>query len=550
MGTVYMAYDIQLDRRVAIKVISPEISESMDEAQIESILKRFQAEAKLAAMIDHPNVVRIYSFNQDTIEIDGVMQDFDYLVMELFSGRTLRNTMDISGFEHQEEIENWIEKYLIPLLDGLQKVHESGIIHRDIKPENFMMKDEVPKLADFGLSLGFSIPSITGNMADIFGSITYMAPEQFYNFSMAREPADIYSIGKILYELVDGKISEKTKPFKQVMLSNPDTDYLRSLNCIIMAATEENPNQRIGSALDLKSRLLQLIHCPVVPPSLIPQKPASRFLTKKVVISISSLALLVITLSIIHFSLNQRPLHTTHSPPSQEVEKITYLAYPDTIQESLRSGDGSMLHLIPPATIRFSSNTILNSKEFSTEPFYLSEMPITNQQYVDFLNKNISRIRVAEDEVYLDNRLLLKLSEKIRGYKPILFINGRFLIQDPMHSSCAVLMVTGLGAESYAHYYGLRLPQAEEWYYVMKTGINSTREALQPPVPVLDYRLGKYGLRGINQVAEWGQSKANVFVIMGPVPSAMVQEDIVIEKNSTKYYTDTSFRVAKDASPN
>ncbi|MFZ3046840.1 MAG: serine/threonine-protein kinase, partial [Desulfatirhabdiaceae bacterium] len=349
MGTVYMAYDIQLDRRVAIKVISPEISESMDEAQIESILKRFQAEAKLAAMIDHPNVVRIYSFNQDTIEIDGVMQDFDYLVMELFSGRTLRNTMDISGFEHQEEIENWIEKYLIPLLDGLQKVHESGIIHRDIKPENFMMKDEVPKLSDFGLSLGFSLPSITGNLADIFGTVTYMAPEQFYNFSMAREPADIYSIGKILYELVEGKISEKTNPFKQAMLSNPDTDYLRSLNNIIMAATEENPNQRIGSALELKSRLLQLIHCPIVPPGQNIQKPISRFLTKKVLISISFLVLLVITLWVIHFSLNQRPLHTTPPQPSAEVEKITYLAYPDTIEESLRSGDGSILHLIPPA---------------------------------------------------------------------------------------------------------------------------------------------------------------------------------------------------------
>lgn len=550
MGTVYMAYDIQLDRRVAIKVISPEISETMDESQIESIFKRFQAEAKLAAMIDHPNVIRIYSFNHDTIEIDGIMQDFDYLVMELFSGRTLRNTMDISGFEHQEEIENWIEKYLIPLLDGLQKVHESGIIHRDIKPENFMMKDEVPKLADFGLSLGFSIPSITGNMADVFGTVTYMAPEQFYNFSMAREPADIYSIGKILYELVEGKISEKIKPFKQIMLSNPDTDYLRALNCIIMAATEENPNQRIGSAQELKSRLLQLIHCPVLPSSLISPKSASKLLTKKVVVSISSLAFLMISLLIIYFSLSRKPpLHTPHSSPSSKVEKITYLPYPTTIQGSFRSEDGSTLHLIPPATISFSSSTVFNLKEFSISPFYLSEMPITNQQYIDFLNKNLNRIHVAKSDVYLDNQLILKLSEKIRGYKPIEFINGHFLIQDPMHSSCEVLMVTGFGAEAYAHYYGLRLPRAEEWYYVMKADINSTRQLLQPPVPILDYRQGKYGLRGINQIAEWGQSKTNDFVIMGPGPSAMVQNVIVVEKNPSKYYTDTSFRVAKDVSP-
>lgn len=550
MGTVYMAFDIQLDIRVAIKVISPEIIKTMDEAQIESILKRFQAEAKLAATIDHPNVVRIYGFKQDTIEIDGILHEIDYLVMELFAGRSLRNTMDISGFEHQEEIGDWIEKNLIPLLDGLQKVHECGIIHRDIKPENFMMKDNVPKLADFGLSLGFNFPSVTETMADIYGTVAYMAPEQFYNFSMAREPADIYSIGKILYEVVEGKISEKAKPFKQVNLSNPDTDYLRALNSIIMAATEENPNLRIGSAHELKSRLLQLIRCPIVPPGPILQKTASRFPAKKVIVAISSLFLFVITSLIIHFGLSQKPPHTALRTPSPEVEAITYLVYPDTIPETLRSGDGSMLHLIPPASIRFSSNTVLDLKEFSTDPFYLSEMPVTNQQYVDFLNINLDKIRVIDSDVYLDDRLILKLSEKIRGYKPIEFVNGSFLIKDPMHTSCAVLMVTGLGAESYASYYGMRLPLAQEWFYVMKTDINANREALQPPVPVLNFRQGKYGLRGINQVAEWGQTKTKAFVIMGPGPSAMIEEDIVNEKNPTKYYTDSSFRLAKDALPN
>ena len=548
MGTVYMAYDIQLDIRVAIKVISPEVSKPMDESQVESTLKRFQSEAKLAAKIDHPNVVRIFGFKQDTIEIDGNMHEIDYLVMELFAGRTLRNTMDISGFEYQEEIGDWIEKYMIPLLDGLERVHECGIIHRDIKPENFLMKDNVPKLADFGLSLGFNFPSVTDTIADIYGTVAYMAPEQFYNFSMAREPADIYSVGKILYEVVfEGKMSEKAKPFKQVRLSNPDTDYLRALNSIIMAATEENPNQRIGSAHELKSRLLQLIHCPITPTS---PKPASRLLTKKVVISISSLALLVITSLVIHLSLSRKPSPAALPTTSPGVEEITYPAYPDTLQDTIRSEGGALLHLVPPATIRFSSNTILDLKEISTDPFYLSEMPITNQQYVNFLNKNLDRIRVAESDVHLDNQLILKLSEKIRGYKPIVFENGRFLIQEPMHSSCAVLLVTGFGAESYARYFGLRLPQAKEWYYVMKTDINSTREALQPPVPVLNYRQDRYGLRGINQVAEWGQTKTKDYVIMGPAQSAMIEEDIIVEKDPTKYYTDTSFRVARDASPN
>lgn len=543
MGSVYMAYDIQLDIRVAIKVISPGMTKAMDEDQVKSTLKRFHSEAKLAAKIDHPNVVRIYGFKQDTVEINGKTHEIDYLVMELFAGRTLRNTMDVSGFEYQEEIGEWIEKYMIPLLEGLQKVHELGIIHRDIKPENFLMKDDVPKLADFGLSLGFNFPSVTETIADIYGTVAYMAPEQFYNFSLAREPADIYSMGKILYEVVDGKISEKAKPFKQVKLANPDTDYLRALNSIIMAATEENPNQRIGSARELKSRLLQQIHCPISPSSV---QPVSRLTTKKAAVLIGSIALVVMIPLILYWS--QQPSSPVRLPAASDVKKITSRAYPDTLENTLRSEGGALLHLIPPATVTFSSSTILGLKEISTEPFYLSDTPVTNQQYVNFLNQNLGRIRVVESEVYLDDRLILKISEKIRGYKPIVFEEGRFLVQDPMHSSCAVLMVTGLGAESYARNYGLRLPWVEEWYYVMKTDTNATQEDLEAPVPVLSYRLDKYGLRGINQVAEWGRTHTGGFVIMGQSPSDMIEEEIINEKDATKYYTDTSFRVARDAS--
>ena len=98
---------------------------------------RFESEAKIAAKIDHPNVIRIYSFNRDDIQIDGQHYPVDYLVMELVSGRTLRNTMDVSGFEHEEEIQSWIVKYFIPVLEGLEQVHKSGIIHRDVKPRKF-----------------------------------------------------------------------------------------------------------------------------------------------------------------------------------------------------------------------------------------------------------------------------------------------------------------------------------------------------------------------------------------------------------------------------
>ena len=82
-------------------------------------------------------------------------------------------------------------------------------------------------------------------------------------------------------------------------------------------------------------------------------------------------------------------------------------------------------------------------------------MPITNQQNVDFLNINLDKIRAIDSDVYLDDRLILKLIEKIRGYKPIEFVNGSLLIKVPMHTSCTVLLIIGLGAaKSYASYCG------------------------------------------------------------------------------------------------
>lgn len=150
----------------------------------------FNQRPGISAQIDHPNVIRIFGFKQDTVESEGRNFKVDYLIMELMAERTLRHTMDESGFESEDEIKAWITKYIVPILDGLEKVHSSGIIHRDIKPENFFLKEDVVKLADFGLSMGLNHPSVTGSLVDIFGTMTYMAPEQFFNFSLAREPID------------------------------------------------------------------------------------------------------------------------------------------------------------------------------------------------------------------------------------------------------------------------------------------------------------------------------------------------------------------------
>jgi serine/threonine-protein kinase len=549
MGSVYLGFDTRLELQVAIKVISPEFSRTMDEGQLESVLKRFEAEAKTAAKIDHPNIIRIFGFNRENIELEGRRHEIDYLIMELVSGRTLRNTMDVSGFEYEEEIKNWITKYMLPILDGLQKVHEGGIIHRDIKPENFLMKDDVPKLADFGLSMGFSLPPVTGAVADIFGTVTYMAPEQFYNFSMAREPADIYSIGKILFEAVEGKISGKAKPFQQVSLSKRETPFLEALNRIVMEATLINPMQRTQSARELKEKLMQLLYCDSGLSREASRKRVPSWIYRTILPIVIATALIVGLLTIQWMQKAPSapaPAAESHNLHPSKLGSVRPLPYTDSPLASSRSGDKSVLKLVPPAEIELADENVLGSKKIMIEAFYLSEAPITNQQYIGFLNSNMDRVKVVDTDVLLDGRLALKISEKIRNYKPITFDGQNFIIKEPMHSACAVLLVTGYGAEAYAKYFNLRLPSPQEWLYVTIAGIRQNPESLQLPIPVINYEPDSYGLRGINQIAEWVKTLSGDFIILGPASSHMVEGSLVLEKDEFKYFTDTSFRVARN----
>ena len=121
-----------------------------------------------------------------------------------------------------------------------------------------------------------------------------------------------------------------------------------------------------------------------------------------------------------------------------------------------------------------------------------------------------------------------------------------FQVQLPMHSSCAVLFVTGYGAHAYANFFGFRLVKAREWFAVMVSNNNSDNSRLPLPTPVINYPQENFGIRGINQIAEWGKSKEGNFMILGQPVSNMVGNTVILEKNPIKYYTDTSFRVAKD----
>ena len=261
MGEVYRAHQLNLNRDVAIKIISQEWLESLedDEEEIECALDRFQREVEVMAQVRHPNVVQIYDYGSASIQKDGEELVVKYIAMEYIPGATLRFTMSEEGFSPEEDdLKTWLIDYFLPVLDGVQAMHNLGIVHRDLKPGNVLLDGNTPKIADFGLARSCHMRPVTRSM-DVKGSPLYMSPEHFLDLKRTDPRADIYSLGKILFEAIDGKISSETIPFRMVNLSNLDSPFLQALNRIISTATAEDREERLESVKIFSDALLEAI---------------------------------------------------------------------------------------------------------------------------------------------------------------------------------------------------------------------------------------------------------------------------------------------------
>jgi serine/threonine-protein kinase len=261
MGEVYRAHQLNLNRDVAIKIISQEWLESLedDEDEVECALDRFQREVEVMAQVRHPNVVQIYDYGSASIQKDGEELVVKYIAMEYIPGATLRFTMSDEGFSPDEDaIETWLVDYFLPVLDGVQSMHKLGIVHRDLKPGNILLDDTTPKIADFGLARSCRLTPVTRSI-DVKGSPLYMSPEHFVDLKRTDIRADIYSLGKILYEAIDGKISSETIPFRSAKLSNSDSLFLEALDKAIRTATAEDREERLESVKKFRDALLEAI---------------------------------------------------------------------------------------------------------------------------------------------------------------------------------------------------------------------------------------------------------------------------------------------------
>jgi len=262
MGEVYRAHQNNLNRDVAIKVISREWLESIekDDEDAETSVQRFRREVQAMAQVCHPNVLQVYDYDSVTLKICEKDATIEYIAMEYVPGGSLRATMPEDGFFPDEvAVRNWLRDCFMLVLEGVLALHRIGIVHRDLKPENILMDHQTPKIADFGLARSHRLKSVTQSI-DVKGTPQYMSPEHFSDFKRADQRADVFSLGKILYEAVEGKIKPGTIPFKSARLNQTSDPFFQQLDLIIQKATAEDRNERIASVQELLARIDLVVH--------------------------------------------------------------------------------------------------------------------------------------------------------------------------------------------------------------------------------------------------------------------------------------------------
>jgi serine/threonine-protein kinase len=199
MGEVYLAEDIRLRRKVALKMLAPELTRD------ERGLRRFEHEAHAASALNHPNILTIYEFGQ----VEGL----HFIASEFIDGVTLRQKMVARTLELNTAID-----IAIQIAGALAAAHDCGIVHRDIKPENVIVRtDGIVKVLDFGIAklgekrLGHTIHrsgmTVTSSISEpgmVLGTARYMSPEQARGFDVDGR-SDIFSLGSVFYELVTGR---------------------------------------------------------------------------------------------------------------------------------------------------------------------------------------------------------------------------------------------------------------------------------------------------------------------------------------------------------
>src|SRR5688500_6163660 len=241
MATVYLAHDLKHDRKVALKVLKPELAAVLG-------AERFVQEIRTTASLQHPHILPLFD--------SGTADGFLYYVMPFIEGETLRDKLNR---ETQLGVDEAI-RVAREIADALDYAHRRGVIHRDIKPENILLHDGRPVVADFGIALAVSAAA-GGRMTETglsLGTPHYMSPEQATADKEISGRSDVYSLASVLYEMLAGQPPHLGGSAQQIIMkiitepAAPVTQLRRSVPPNVSSAVakglEKLPADRFESA--------------------------------------------------------------------------------------------------------------------------------------------------------------------------------------------------------------------------------------------------------------------------------------------------------------
>jgi eukaryotic-like serine/threonine-protein kinase len=257
MGEVYQARDTRLDRKVAVKVLAPELATDAE------FRARFEREAKAISALNHPHICGLYDIGRE--------QDTEYLVLELLEGGTLAARLERGPLPLAQVLRLGFE-----IADALETAHRHGIVHRDLKPGNIMLTAVGAKLLDFGLakhaggaagqalSMLATAPGTGTAQGTILGTLQYMAPEQVQG-AAADARTDIFALGTILYEMTTGRRAFDGKTQASLIAKILETDVPPlstlipvappALDHVVQGCLAKDPADRWQTAHDVRLHL-------------------------------------------------------------------------------------------------------------------------------------------------------------------------------------------------------------------------------------------------------------------------------------------------------